>query len=131
MEQQSFYLSQKLPPLAPPAWAFGVVWPFLYLLIFISYGIIIYKAVKGEVGFVFVLPFIINIIANALFTYFQFSLKNNILSTIDIVIVLVTIIITIVLLWSKYRTLAYLQIPYLIWVLFATYLQIGVTILNK
>ena len=131
MDSQSYYTSQKLPPLAPPSWLFGTVWPFLYILIFISYGIIFYRSFKGEFSFLFVLPFIVNLIANFLFTYFQFGLKNNILSTIDIVIVLATIIITIFLLWPSNRVLAYMQIPYLVWVSFATYLQIGITVLNR
>jgi len=131
MNNQSSYSSFKLPPLSPPPWIFGVVWPMLYVLIFISYGMVIYKAVKGEVSFLFVLPFIINLVANFLFTYFQFGLKNNVLSTIDILVVLATIIISIILLWPNFRTLAYMQIPYLVWVTFATYLQIGVTVLNK
>ncbi len=131
MDQQSYYLSQKMPPLAPPSWIFGVVWPFLYLLIFVSYGIIFYKWSRGEFGLLFVLPFIINLAANFIFTYLQFGLRNNILALVDILIVLITIIITIVLLWSHYKLLAYMQLPYLIWVVFATYLQSGITILNR
>ena len=131
MEQQSYYVSQKLPPLSPPSWIFGVVWPFLYLLIIISYGMVFYKWFRGEIGFLFALPFIINLISNLTFTYLQFGLKNNALALIDIIIILITIIITIILLWQNYRLLAYMQIPYLIWVSFATYLQIGLTILNR
>ncbi|MFA7253322.1 MAG: TspO/MBR family protein [Patescibacteria group bacterium] len=131
MNFQSYYLDQNLPPLAPPAWLFGVVWPILYILIIISYGWIFYKAIKREVNFWFVLPFLINIIANILFTFFQFGLRNNTLALIDILIVLVTIIITITLTWDKYRLISYMQFPYLAWVSFATYLQIGITILNR
>lgn len=131
MNTETYYNSQKMPPLSPPSWAFGVVWPFLYILILISYGIVFYKTIKGEITLLFALPFIINLICNFLFTYLQFGLKNNILAMIDILIILATIIITLLLLWTNYRTLAYMQIPYLIWVLFATYLQIGTTILNR
>jgi tryptophan-rich sensory protein len=131
MDQQSYYLSQKMPPLAPPSWIFGVVWSFLYLLIIISYGMVFYKWSRGEIAFVFALPFIVNLVANLVFTYLQFGLKNNVLALIDILIILITIIVTIVLLWPHFRTLAYMQIPYLIWVAFATYLQIGITILNR
>ena len=131
MDQQSYYLSQKMPPLSPPSWIFGVVWPFLYLLIIISYGMVFYKWSRGEVNYLFALPFIINLNANILFTYLQFGLKNNILALADILIVLITIVITIILLWPNFRTLSYMQIPYLLWVAFATYLQIGITILNR
>ncbi|MCL5407016.1 MAG: tryptophan-rich sensory protein [Patescibacteria group bacterium] len=131
MNTYNQYLDYKKPPLSPPAYLFGIVWPILYVLIAISYGFIFYKAFKGEFSWKLTIPFIINLIANLVYTYIQFRLKNYTLATIDILIVLVTIIITMVLTWSRYRWVFYMQIPYLLWVTFATYLQIAVTILNK
>jgi len=131
MDYQSYYKILVKPPLAPPEWLFGVVWPFLYLIIFVTYGIVFWKTLKGEIGWQFAIPFALNLIFNALFTYFQFGLRNNTLALVDSVLILITIIITIVLLWGNYRTLAYWQFPYLIWVSFATYLQAGITFLNK
>ena len=125
------YLGYHKPPLSPPAYLFGIVWPILYMLIIISYGFIFYQAWKGNFTWFMTIPFIINIVANILFTYFQFGLKNQTLATIDILIVLATIILTMVLTWSSYRWVFYLQIPYLLWVSFATYLQIAVAILNR
>ena len=131
MDAQTYYKSLKLPPLAPPTWAFGTVWPILYAIIFISYGNVLFKAIKGEVSWLFTLPFAINLIANYAFTYFQFGLKNNYLAAADALIMWITIIITIILLWHNYRALAYWQIPYFVWVSFASYLQISIAILNK
>lgn len=131
MNTYNQYLNFKKPPLSPPAYLFGIVWPILYMLIFISYGFIFYKAFKGDITWKLTIPFVVNLIANGLFTYFQFGLKNQTLATIDILIVLATIIITMILTWSPYRWVFYMQIPYLIWVTFATYLQIAVTILNR
>ena len=131
MDYQETYRSYKRPPLSPPDWAFGVVWPFLYILIFISYGAVFGAAYRGDIDFVIVLPFVINLLANGLFTYFQFKLDNNLLASIDIVVVLATIILTMTMIWPHYHWVAYLQIPYLLWVTFATYLQFGVTILNR
>lgn len=131
MDYQNYYEELKKPPLAPPEWLFGLVWPFLYIIIFITYGIVFWKAFKGEIGWHFTIPFVLNLIFNILFTYFQFGLRNNYLALVDTLLLLVTIVITIVLLWTNHRTLAYLQFPYLIWVSFATYLQAGITFLNK
>jgi tryptophan-rich sensory protein len=131
VDYQPDYKNFKLPPLSPPSYLFGIVWPFLYLLIFISYGFVLYQIIKGNLGWRIFIPFGINLLTNALFTYFQFGLKNNYLALADILIVLITIIWTIILIWPQFRWVAYLQIPYLLWVTFATYLQIGVTILNK
>ncbi len=124
------YQNLKKPPLAPPDYLFGLVWPFLYVLIFASYGFVFYKAYEGKIPWILTIPFIINLIANFAFTYFQFGLNNNVLALVDIVIVLATIVLTIILIWPHYHWVAYLQIPYLLWVCFATYLQAGITILN-
>jgi tryptophan-rich sensory protein len=131
MDYQDTYKSYKRPPLSPPEWAFGVVWPILYIIIFISYGFVFSAAYKGNIAGSLVIPFAVNLLANGLFTYFQFKLKNNLLAALDIVIVLVTIILTMILIWPFYHWVVYLQIPYLVWVTFATYLQFGVTILNR
>ncbi len=131
MDYKETYKMYKRPPLSPPPYLFGIVWPVLYILIAISYGYVFYQAFKGNINGLIVIPFIINLIANGLFAYFQFKLKNNFLAAIDIIITLFTIILTMILIWPHYHWVTYMQIPYLIWVAFATYLQIGVTILNR
>ena len=115
---QREYKIFKRPKCAPPAWLFAPVWTVLYIIIGVSFGIVFYHAFMKEISFILVLPFILNLIFNALFTPIQFGLKNNILALIDILLVWVTLIILIV------------SIPYLLWVTFATVLQISITVLN-
>lgn len=131
MDYKETYKNYKRPPLSPPPYLFGIVWPILYILIAISFGFVFYEALKGTVPRLIVTPFIINLVANGLFTYFQFRLKNNFLAALDIIITLATIVLIMILIWSYYHWVTYLQIPYLVWVTFATYLQLGVTILNR
>ncbi|MGA2666472.1 MAG: TspO/MBR family protein [Patescibacteria group bacterium] len=131
MDYQKTYKTFKRPPLSPPPYLFGIVWPFLYILIAISYGFVFYQAIKGNIPGLLVIPFIVNLVTNGLFTYFQFKLKNNLLAALDIMIVLISIVLTMILIWPYYHCVTYLQIPYLAWVTFATYLQLGVTILNR
>ena len=131
MNYQKTYTNYKRPPLSPPPYLFGIVWPVLYILIFISYGYIFYQAFQGNISTAVTTLFIINLIANGLFTYFQFKLKNNLAAAIDIIIILGTIIWTMIIAWPMHHWVTYIQIPYLIWVTFATYLQIGVTVLNR
>jgi tryptophan-rich sensory protein len=131
MDYQKTYTTYKRPPLSPPPYLFGIVWPVLYVLIAISYVFTFYQAAKANIPATLVIPFIINLVANGLFTYFQFKLKNNFYAALDIIIVLTTIILTMILIWPYYHWVAYFQIPYLAWVTFATYLQLAVTILNR
>lgn len=128
---QKIYRNFKKPSWSPPAWLFGPVWTFLYLLIFISYGYVFYNFYSGNINWIMALPFILNLIFNFSFTYFQFKLKNNYLASLDIILVLVTIVWEILAIYSFSNTIAYLQIPYLLWVSFATILQFSVTYLNK
>jgi len=135
MEQnQTYNWYQQLikPSWAPPSWLFGPVWTILYILILFSFGSVFLKILKGKLPKKMLTPFILNILFNILFTPIQFGLKNNILATIDIFLVLITLVWIILKTYQlkKLRWVAYLQIPYLLWVSFATILQITITYLN-
>ncbi len=130
MENYTYYETLIKPDFAPPGWLFGPVWSILYLIIAVTFGYVIYMWWKGKVRFSVLLPFLLNIVSNALFTPIQFGLENNLLASIDILVVLVTLIWLMVAIWKKYRWVALANIPYLMWVSFATVLQFTVTYLN-
>jgi tryptophan-rich sensory protein len=118
------------PTWAPPGWLFGPVWTVLYAIIAVSYGYVGYLFVLKKIPFIVVLPFILNIIFNALFTPLQFGLQNNLLATIDILLVLGTLIWALAAIYKYVPWVTYVNIPYLAWVCFATVLQITVTVMN-
>lgn len=118
------------PDWAPPAWLFGPVWSVLYLLIAISFGYVFYKWIRKELPFSVVLPFGLNLIFNVIFTPIQFGLQNNLLASIDIILVLGTLVWLMVAIWKKYTWVALVNIPYLAWVSFATVLQLTILYLN-
>lgn len=124
------YMNYVQPSFAPPSTWFAPVWTFLYILIAISFGYIFYKAIKKEISLLVALPFALNLIFNGLFTYIQFGLQNLFLASIDIVLVLGTLIWAIIVVRKKYKWVTYMQIPYLLWVSFATILQITILFLN-
>lgn len=127
----NWYLEIIRPQWAPPAWLFGPVWSVLYLLIFISFGKVFIMFFQKEIPFIVLLPFILNLIFNLSFTYFQFGLGNNILASIDIILILGTIIWMMIVIFPFARWISYIQIPYLLWVSFATILQLTITYLNN
>jgi len=86
---------------------------------------------QKQISLLVALPFILNLIFNFAFTPLQFGLKNNLLAAIDILLVLTTLIWAIVAIYPHARWIAYIQIPYLLWVSFATILQLTITYLNK
>ena len=126
----NWYSTLIKPFWAPPSWLFGPVWTVLYVIIAITYGTVFYKAVTGKLSWLIALPFALNLIFNFSFTYFQFGLKNNLLASIDILLVLGTLIWALVAIYPQTKWIALANIPYLLWVSFATVLQLTITYLN-
>ncbi|MEI8223763.1 MAG: TspO/MBR family protein [bacterium] len=126
----TWYSALLKPSWAPPGWLFGPVWTVLYAIIAASYGYVGYLFVLKKIPFIVVLPFILNIIFNALFTPLQFGLQNNLLAMIDILLVLGTLIWALAAIYKYVPWVTYVNIPYLAWVCFATVLQITVTVMN-
>ncbi len=131
MQNYNWYSTLIKPTWAPPAYLFGPVWTFLYVLIAISFGRVFWMFFQKQISIWVALPFILNIIFNIIFTPIQFGLKNNLLAAIDILLVLGTLIWAITAIFPHSKILAYMQIPYLLWVSFATVLQLTVTWLNR
>jgi len=126
-EQYSQFIK---PEWAPPGYLFGPVWLILYIIIIISYSFVFYQIAKGNIPKIVALPFILNIIFNLIFTYLQFGLGNNILATIDIFLILGTLIWALIVIYPYIPWVAYINVFYLLWVAFATVLQVTITYLN-
>jgi translocator protein len=131
MNNYDWYSQLIKPSWSPPSWLFGPVWTFLYILIAISFGKVFLMAWKKEIAVMVALPFIFNIIFNFAFTPIQFGIKNNLMAAIDILLVLGTLIWAMAAIYPRVRWIAYIQIPYLLWVSFATVLQLTITYLNR
>lgn len=130
MQAYQWYQQLIKPSWAPPSSVFGPVWTALYIGIFISFGTVFVMAFEKKISWMIALPFILNLIANAAFTPLQFGLRNNILASIDIVIILATLIWAMIAIYPHSHAITYAQIPYLLWVAFATCLQLTITFLN-
>lgn len=130
MQESTWYTTLIKPEWAPPSWLFGPVWSVLYTIIAISFGYVFYQFSRGTVPFVVVLPFLLNLLFNFAFTPLQFGLKNNLLAAVDIVLVLGTLIWALYAIYSYFPWVTWVNIPYLLWVSFATVLQLTITYLN-
>lgn len=133
MNNYNWYSQLIKPTWAPPGWLFGPVWSVLYAIIAVTYGTLFYKALTGKISWAIALPFALNLIFNVAFTPIQFGLKNNLLATLDILLVVSTLIWALFAVWQTspdLRWVVFANIPYLLWGLFATVLQITITYLN-
>jgi len=127
----AWYAQLAKPFFAPPASVFGPVWTVLYLIIAVSFGYVLLHTLKRRLPFSMLLPFVLNLVFNLAYTPIQFGLKNNALASVDILLVLGTLVWALLAAWPRARWVALVNIPYLLWVSFATVLQLSITWLNR
>lgn len=130
MQTYNWYESLIKPSWAPPVWLFGQVWTVLYIIIFISFGVVFYMAATKQMPWLVALPFALNLTFNFAFTPLQFGLRNNLLASIDILLVVATLVWALIAVWPHLRWVSIVNVPYLLWGLFATALQLSITYLN-
>ncbi len=125
------YYALVRPPLAPPSIVFPIVWSILYILM----GIGSYLAVKSskeqreEISGVLT-PYITQLILNLLWTPVFFGLSQFLLGSLICILLVFAIIWMIISFHKVSPVAAYLQIPYLLWSIFASYLSISIYLLN-
>ena len=127
----AWYAQLGKPFFAPPAGVFGPVWTVLYVIIAVSFGFVLRQYLKRRLPFRVLLPFILNLLCNLAYTPIQFGLKNNALASLDILLVLGTLVWAMAAIWQRARWVVWVNMAYLLWVLFATVLQLSITWLNR
>lgn len=116
------------PELAPPDWLFAPVWIVLYITIFVSFVLYCIKKVQDKkTGYLF---FCVQLLLNLTWTPVFFVLKNILLAFIIIVLLDIFVYLTIQKFYSISKLAGILLIPYLLWILFATYLNGAYLVLN-
>lgn len=121
------YTSLVRPPLAPPKILFPISWTLIYLLMCISYYL--YKKEYKENGIVDVVYYL-QLFVNALWSIIFFLWKARFIAILWIVALDFLVLFLIYYFLQRKKISAYLNIPYLLWILFATYLTIGIYVLN-
>jgi tryptophan-rich sensory protein len=122
----SWYSTINKPFFNPPSWIFGPVWTFLYILMGISVYIAVKKGANKKAIFIFALQLALNTLWSILF----FGLRNPLFAFVEIVMLWIVILINIKVFQKYSRTSAYLLIPYILWVSFASMLNLYIVILN-
>jgi tryptophan-rich sensory protein len=127
--QMSWYQSLKKPFLSPPDYVFAPIWNVLYLTIAISLWKFWITKTKKSKKLAFTL-FLTQMFFNVIWTFLFFYLQSIFLGLIDIILLDISIIFTIIFFSRISIFSALILIPYALWVLFATYLNISYFILN-
>lgn len=124
MNSMGIYAFINRPPLSPPSWLFPVVWTILYILMGIS--VAIYYTKTEKVPRIYILQLLVNFTWPLIF----FNLEAYFLSFIVILLLIVLVVNMIREFYSVSKLSGLLQIPYLLWLVFATYLNFAIYLLN-
>jgi tryptophan-rich sensory protein len=127
----TWYDSLAKPSWTPQPSVIGTIWTILYPVIFVVFGCVIVRVIRGDIPWPVVIPIAVNLAANFAFTPIQFGLRNLPLATVDILVVLVTIVWAMVVIWPYARWASLALIPYLMWGATASVLQISITVMNR
>lgn len=121
------YAELKQPPLAPPSILFPIAWSLLYLLMGISYAILKDNGLQeGSATALYYAQLIVNLLWPIAF----FVLKWRLFAFIWILLLDALVIAMALCFYRRKKAAGLLQIPYAAWVLFASYLNLGIVILN-
>lgn len=122
------YNDLQKPILAPPSIVFPIVWTILYILMGVSYGILESNDLTNrEINLIYY----IQLSVNSLWSIFFFLLKWRLFAFIWIILLAILVILMIIKFYNKNKIAGLLQIPYILWVLFASYLNISIYLINK
>jgi len=124
-----WYQTINKPSFNPPGYIFGPVWIALYLMMGISLYLVWNRKGTADIKIPLII-FFAQLFFNTIWSILFFGLHSPVLALIDIIILLILIIITIFSFKKVSKPAAYLLIPYLMWVSFATVLNYYIVMLN-
>ena len=128
---KEWYAQLRKPGFAPPAWLFGPVWSGLYLIIAISFITVFIGCIRGQVPLFIGMLFLANLVFNLLYSPIQFYLRDLALATFDILFVLATLGAALIAIYPAMPWVTWVNIPYLLWVAFASVLQCSILVMNR
>ena len=117
----AWYLTLHKSQLNPPSYIFGLVWPILYILMMVS-AFLTYKKVFSV--------FLIQLIFNAAWSWLFFRFQMPLVALFDIYILIIINIYLLYLMYKESKIGFLLFIPYVLWISFASYLNLFIVINN-
>ncbi len=125
-----WYASLIKPALAPPSWVFGPVWVSLFALMGVASFLVWQKGLEQSKVKIALSLFIVQLILNVAWSAVFFGLRDPGMAFVEIIILWIAIFAAIVAFAKVSKTAAFLLLPYLAWVSFASYLNFAIWSLN-
>ncbi len=128
-ESGPWYDALEKPSWTPPSWLFGPVWTVLYILMAVA-AWLVWSKHRSEGAPLALGLYIVHLLFNGAWSWIFFGLEMPGLALLDIIVLWVMIVVLIVLFY-RYRPMAgWLLIPYLLWVSYATALNLAIWSMN-
>lgn len=122
----TWYATLAKPSFNPPNWIFGPMWITLYVLMGISFYLVWSKKISKKEAWLFG----IQLSLNSLWPILFFGLESPMLGLACIILLLISIALTMIAFYKRSKASAYLLVPYILWVSFASSLNLMIMILN-
>ena len=126
----TWYATIQKPSFNPPNWIFAPVWTLLFLLMGISLYLIWSKGFKYKETKIAIFIFFVQLILNILWSILFFALQSPLYAFIEIIILWFIILLMIISFYKVSKIAAYLLLPYIIWISFASVLNFSILIIN-
>lgn len=127
---QGWYATLVKPSFSPPNWVFGPVWTTLYVLMGISFYLVWIQP-AGKKRDNAIMLFLCQLALNVAWSFLFFYFKQPGLALVEIILLWILIVIMLIQFYKVKPLAAFLNIPYLLWVSFATALNAGYYLLNS
>lgn len=125
----NWYYTLNQPPLTPPAWVFAPAWAALYTMIFISLVLFTVKKTNAPKSLGYIL-FFTQMVLNFSWSPIFFVYHNLLLALAILILMDILVYFNIREFYDISTKSSYFLIPYFLWILFATYLTLGIIVLN-
>lgn len=129
-QSMSMFSQLNKPPLSPPGWLFPVVWTILYVLMGIASYLVFTSGASQSTVTLSLRIYFIQLIFNFFWSIFFFNFEWYFFSFFWLLVLWLLIIITTVFFYKTSPKSAYLMLPYILWVTFAGYLNLGIALIN-
>ena len=126
-----WYAMLNKPSFSPPNWIFAPVWTLLYILMGLAVAIVWQKGLQNNQVRTAIVIFLLQLILNMIWPVLFFGLHSPLYGLVDILFLWAMILVTIAQFSRISITAAALLIPYILWVTFATGLNLGILLLNR
>lgn len=127
----ALYAGMEKPPLSPPPWVFSVAWTILYLMMGRASYFIFVSENSGRNKSVAIALYLLQLVMNFMWAIIFFNWGNYLFALIWLIVLLCVVILCTQAFYKVSKGAAYMMIPYCLWLVFATYLNLGTYILNK